>query len=66
MDLLAKQYSDGQIDNLDGVTVGYKSWWFNCRPSNTEPFLRLNIESNTKKQLEEKLSEIKKVLGKSV
>ncbi len=58
MDELARRYSDGQIDHLDGVTIGYKDWWFNCRPSNTEPLLRLNVEAKSKELLDEKLSEI--------
>jgi len=66
MDELAKKYSDGQIDNLDGVTVQYKNWWFNCRPSNTEPLLRLTIEAKSKELLEEKLSEIEAQLGRPV
>ncbi len=66
MDELTKRYGDGQIDHLDGVTIGYKNWWFNCRPSNTEPLLRLNVESKTKKLLEEKLAEIEQTLGKPV
>jgi len=66
MDELARRYSDGQIDNFDGVTVRYKQWWFNCRPSNTEPLLRLNVEAGTRELLTEKLSEIEKQLGKRV
>jgi len=66
MDELARRYSDGQIDHLDGVTIGYKDWWFNCRPSNTEPLLRLNIEAVSKELLDEKLAEIAKHLGKPV
>jgi len=66
MDELAKRYSDGQIDNLDGVTVQYKNWWFNCRPSNTEPLLRLNVEAKTKELLDEKLSDIETQLGRPV
>jgi len=64
MDELARRYSDGQIDYLDGITVGYKEWWFNCRPSNTEPLLRLNVEAKSKELLEEKLAEITEHLGK--
>jgi phosphomannomutase len=64
MDDLAKRYSDGQIDHLDGVTIGYKDWWFNCRPSNTEPLLRLNVEAKSKELLDEKLNEITGQLGK--
>ena len=66
MNELTKRYSDGQIDHLDGVTIGCKNWWFNCRPSNTEPLLRLNVEAKTKKLLEEKVSEIEQALGKPV
>lgn len=66
MEELARRYSDGQVDHLDGVTVGYKDWWFNCRPSNTEPLLRLNIEAKTKEMLDEKLVEIEAHLGRRV
>ena len=66
MDELAKRYSDGQIDHLDGVTIGYKDWWFNCRPSNTEPLLRLNVEARSKEILDQRLSEIEQMLGKPV
>ncbi len=66
MDELAKRYSDGQIDQLDGVTISFKDWWCNCRPSNTEPLLRLNVEAKTKEMLDEKLSEISGLLGKAV
>jgi len=66
MEELVRMYCDGQIDQLDGVTVGYKDWWFNCRPSNTEPLLRLNVEARTKQMLDERLAEIGKLLGKPV
>jgi len=66
MDEMARRYSDGQIDQLDGVTIVYKDWWFNCRPSNTEPLLRLNIEARSKELLDEKLTEIAEQLGKPV
>jgi phosphomannomutase len=39
------RYSDGEISHLDGVSVDYPDWHFNVRPSNTEPLLRLNLES---------------------
>ena len=66
MDELARRYNDSQIDHLDGVTIRYKDWWFNCRPSNTEPLLRLNVEAKNKNLLKEKLSEIEEMLGKAV
>ena len=34
-----------EIDDLDGMTVSSAAWWFNLRPSNTEPLLRLNVEA---------------------
>ena len=33
-----------EVDHLDGLTVATDDWWFNVRPSNTEPLLRLNVE----------------------
>ncbi len=63
---LAKLYADAQLDYLDGVTVRYKKWWFNCRPSNTEPLLRLNVEAKEKELLEEKFSQLKKQIGRPV
>lgn len=63
---LAKLYADAQIDYLDGVTVRYKKWWFNCRPSNTEPLLRLNVEAKEKELFEEKFSELKRQIGRPV
>jgi len=63
---LARVYSEGQVDDLDGVTVQFKDWWFNCRPSNTEPLLRLIIEAKSDDQLEEKFEELKRLLGEPV
>jgi phosphomannomutase len=45
MDLIRERYGDGEITELDGVSVDYEDWHFNVRPSNTEPLLRLNLES---------------------
>jgi len=59
---MEKHYSSGKIDYLDGITVDFKDWWFNVRPSNTEPLLRLNIEANTKEKLEEKKEELLKLI----
>jgi len=50
--LIRDKYHDGhEIDELDGLTVTADSWWFNLRPSNTEPLLRLNVEANTEKEM---------------
>jgi phosphomannomutase len=46
------------IDTMDGLTVDYGDWWFNVRPSNTEPLLRLNVEARTMQKMEEKRDEV--------
>ena len=53
-ELVEKSYSSDQvtIDHLDGLTVNGDTWWFNLRPSNTEPLLRLNVEASTQAQME--------------
>lgn len=56
---LKKKYSDGEIDTLDGVAINYPTWRFSVRTSNTEPLLRLNLESLDKKEMEEKRDEVK-------
>lgn len=55
---LEAKYSDAAKDHLDGLTVEYESWWFNLRPSNTEPVVRLNLEANDRETMEEKKSEV--------
>ena len=55
---LKEKYSDGQQNELDGLTVEHENWWFNVRPSNTEPFLRLNLEAKTKELMKEKKEEL--------
>jgi phosphomannomutase len=45
MEEIAARYSDGEITRLDGISIDYDDWHFNVRPSNTEPLLRLNLES---------------------
>jgi phosphomannomutase len=42
---IEQRYADGEITKLDGISVDYPDWHFNVRPSNTEPLLRLNLES---------------------
>jgi phosphomannomutase len=42
---IAERYGDGEQTTLDGISVDYPEWHFNVRPSNTEPLLRLNLES---------------------
>jgi len=53
-----------EILDFDGYRLEFKDWWFNVRPSNTEPYLRLLAEADNKEILEEKLKEIKTILKK--
>jgi phosphomannomutase len=46
------------IDKLDGLTVEYPDWWFNLRPSNTQPLLRLNVEAANDEELRAKTAEV--------
>ncbi|HEY8286474.1 MAG TPA: phosphomannomutase/phosphoglucomutase [Chloroflexota bacterium] len=57
-----EHYADGRQDDLDGLTVQYDDWWFNLRPSNTEPLLRLNVEADSRELLERKRDEVLAVI----
>ena len=46
-----KYHDKYQVDELDGLTITASTWWFNLRPSNTEPLLRLNVEADTEKEM---------------
>jgi phosphomannomutase len=46
------------IDQLDGITVSFPTWWFNVRSSNTEPLLRLNVEADSPEELAERRDEV--------
>jgi phosphomannomutase len=48
---ILKKYHDGEKDYTDGLSVAYKDYRFNVRKSNTEPLLRLNVESRGDAQL---------------
>jgi phosphomannomutase len=59
---LARHFSSGRQDRLDGLTVAFDDWWFNVRKSNTEPFLRLNLEADTAKLCQSRVNEIRNLL----
>jgi phosphomannomutase len=50
---IAAAFAEGRQDRTDGLTVEFDDWWFNVRPSNTEPLLRLNVEAKTEELLKE-------------
>jgi phosphomannomutase len=55
---IASAYASGKQDRTDGLTVEFDDWWFNVRPSNTEPLLRLNVEARTRQLLDRKTTEV--------
>ncbi|HVM34210.1 MAG TPA: phosphomannomutase/phosphoglucomutase [Actinomycetota bacterium] len=58
IEMLAAEFAVGKQDRTDGLTVEFDDWWFNCRPSNTEPLLRLNLEARTREMMEERRDEV--------
>jgi phosphomannomutase len=49
-----------RITEIDGYKAEFDDWWFNVRPSNTEPLIRLNLEAKTKEKMDEKVAELLK------
>lgn len=55
---LEAEYGDGELSRLDGLKVSHPEWWFNVRPSNTEPVLRLVVEATTRELMERRRDEL--------
>lgn len=55
---IKEHYSSGKLNDIDGISIEFDEWRFNLRKSNTEPYLRLNLESLSEKALQEKFEEI--------
>ncbi|HEY0520004.1 MAG TPA: phosphomannomutase/phosphoglucomutase [Ilumatobacteraceae bacterium] len=55
---VAEKFAGQQQDRLDGLTVDCGQWWFNLRPSNTEPLLRLNLEATTRDECDQRVAEV--------
>ncbi|MBN1502913.1 phosphomannomutase/phosphoglucomutase [Candidatus Woesearchaeota archaeon] len=62
MKKIENTFSDGRINKLDGITIAYPDYWFNVRPSNTEPLLRLNLEAKTKDKMKEMKDKLLKII----
>ncbi|TAH38755.1 MAG: phosphomannomutase/phosphoglucomutase [Planctomycetota bacterium] len=66
---IKRQFADGRQDELDGVTIRYGElgtpgwWWFNLRPSNTEPLLRMVLEADTRARMEDMSAKLISALG---
>lgn len=59
---LRENYSDGEAMELDGLSISFPDWWFNVRSSNTEPLVRLNLETRTAEMLEQRTAELLKII----
>jgi phosphomannomutase len=58
VDRVAEAYADADQDRTDGLTVDLGDWWFNLRPSNTEPLLRLNLEARTREECDARTQDV--------
>lgn len=56
-------FQNSKLKFLDGVSGEFSDWWFNIRPSNTEPLVRLVLEAKNEKLFEEKMAEIKSLIS---
>jgi phosphomannomutase len=68
LDEIAAEHEDApEVSTLDGLLVRYPTWWFNVRPSNTEPVLRLNLEADSEAEMKRRrdalLDRIKELAG---
>ena len=63
IDAVAAHYSGIEQDRLDGLTVDAGEWWFNLRPSNTEPLLRLNLEAADEASCAARVAEVQAVMA---
>jgi len=64
MEKLKETYKNCKIEEIDGISIFCENWWFNIRPSNTEPLLRLNLEADSEEVMREKIEEIKNIVYK--
>ena len=55
---VSEAFASRDQDRLDGLSVDCNSWWFNLRPSNTEPLLRLNLEASDRNECDSRVAEI--------
>jgi phosphomannomutase len=63
IEAVAARFEGRPQDRLDGLTVDCGSWWFNLRPSNTEPLLRLNLEAPTRAECDTHVAEVLSIVA---
>jgi len=59
---LEDKFKGGKVTRIDGLRIDFPDWWFNARPSHTEPVLRLVVEAKTKKLMQKKKKELTKLI----
>lgn len=62
LDKFRQKYQANLLDEIDGLTFEFDNWWFNVRPSNTEPLLRLTVEAKTPELLADKVKELESLI----
>jgi phosphomannomutase len=62
IEAVARHFAEADIDRLDGLTVSWEDRWFNLRPSNTEPLLRLNVEAPEEGAVSDLVEEVRAVI----
>jgi phosphomannomutase len=65
IDAVSQAYDAADQDRLDGLTVDVGTWWFNLRPSNTEPLLRLNLEAATRGECDAHVAEVLSIITRA-
>jgi phosphomannomutase len=63
IEVVARHFAAARQDRLDGLTVDFGDWWFNLRPSNTEPLLRLNLEAGDPASCTARTEEVLDLIG---
>ncbi|MBU2632272.1 phosphomannomutase/phosphoglucomutase, partial [Patescibacteria group bacterium] len=63
---LKDKYSNGELNTMDGIAISFPNWRFSVRTSNTEPLLRLNIESLDKNTMEQNRDELVQLIESNI
>jgi phosphomannomutase len=70
MEAVRKHFSESEsvaaFYDFDGYRIEFEKWWFNVRPSNTEPYLRLIVEADTAELLQEKIAKAREIIERYV
>jgi len=65
IDDVSEEFAESAQDRLDGLTVDCGDWWFNLRPSNTEPLLRLNLEASSRDDCDQRVEQVLAIITRN-